>query len=503
MAHDLGTTGNKATLYDASGKLLGSATVNYPISTPKDGWVEQDPDDWWRAVCLSTRELLERSGVAPGAVSAVCFSDQMMGVQLVDKQSNPLRPMITWADTRASLQEARMLSAVPAEEGYRVTGHRLSASYSAAKLLWVKDNEPELYRKAHKTLNAKDYVILKLTGAFVTDYSDASGTNLLDLKKRAWSEDLLGAFEIRADLMPEALPSTAIAGHITPEAARATGLLQGTPVVMGGGDGSCACVGAGVVKAGDAYNIIGTSSWISTAATEPYYDPDMRTFNWVHLDENLFTPCGTMQAAGFSYRWYRDTLGGEEAALAEAAGQDVYDALGALALTSAPGAGNLLYLPYLLGERSPRWNHAARGAFIGLNASTTKADMTRAVLEGVGYNLRVILSILESAVPVERIVMLGGGAKGQAWLQILADIWQRELLVPAYIGEGSSIGAAICGGVGVGVYKDFAQCAGMNPIVRTVKPNPENAGTYERMYNLFEDIYPHMIPIYDMMKQEG
>lgn len=499
VAHDLGTSGNKATLYDLEGNLKGSAVHSYQTFYPHNQWVEQNPQDWWQAVCASTRELLEQTGISNRDVAAVSFSAQMMGCLLVDGQGNPLRPMIIWADTRSGSQEKSMIGAVGMERGYRITGHRLSASYSAAKLLWVKENEPEVYARAAKMIHAKDYIIYRLTGELVSDYSDASGTNLLDIEKKQWSGELIDAFGIRAELLPELHPSTDIAGGITAEAASLTGLLAGTPVVIGGGDGSCACVGAGVVREGKAYNVIGSSSWISTAAAKPYFDPKMRTFNWVHLDPELYTPCGTMQAAGYSYSWYRDVFCGEERRQAAEQGTGVYRIIDEQVLQSPAGANGLLYLPYLLGERSPRWNIDARGAFIGMGISTTKADFARSVLEGVGYNLKVILDILEGYRPMDRVTVIGGGAKGKVWLQILADIWQKTLEVPTYLEEATSMGAAVCAGVGIGAFSDFSVMDRLNRPALEIRPNTEHSETYQRMYQAFQQAYDGLLKTYELL----
>lgn len=499
LAHDVGTSGNKATLYSLEGKLAGSMVAEYPTYYPHDGWVEQDANDWWQAVCSSTKTLLEQSGIKPEQVACISFSAQMMGCLLVDGQGNPLRNMLIWADTRSAAQERFMLERIDMERGYHITGHRLSASYSAAKLLWVKDNQPELYRRAYKMLHAKDYLVYKLTGEFLTDYSDASGTNLLDLERKEWSQELLDAFEIRPELLPELCPSTHVAGGVTAQAAKECGLLEGTPVVLGGGDGSCACVGAGVVSPGKAYNVIGSSSWISMAAEKPYFDPEMRTFNWVHLDENLYTPCGTMQAAGYSYAWFRDTLGGEESAAAKEQGISPYELLNQGAAASAPGANGVLFLPYLLGERSPLWDHNAKGAFIGMGISTKKGDMTRAVLEGVGYNLKIILDILEKYAKIEGVTMIGGGTKGSLWLQILADIWQKPLYVPGYLEEATSMGAAICGGVGIGAYSDFSIAETFTKTQRVIHPNPGLASNYHCTYHHFRKAYDCLKPLYEAM----
>lgn len=501
LAHDLGTSGNKATLYDFDGNLKDSLVCDYPTYYPKEGYVEQNADDWWKAVCDSTKLLLERTGIPASGVACISFSAQMMGCLLVDKDGSPLRNMLIWADTRSSRQEKYMIERVGLQSGYKITGHRLSASYSAAKLLWVRDNQPDIYKKADKMLHAKEYIILKLTGQIVTEYSDASGTNLLDVGKKEWSEDLLREFDIRRSLLPDLHPSAHIAGKVTAEAARQCGLAEGIPVVTGGGDGSCACVGAGVVREGKFYNVVGSSSWISTASSKCYFDPEMRTFNWVHLDENLYTPCGTMQAAGYSYAWFRDTLCGEEAFAGKIAGISPYKLIDKLVEKSPAGANGLLFLPYLLGERSPLWDHMARGAFVGLGISTEKGDIARAVLEGVGFNLKIILDILSKNGTIKEMIMIGGGTKGDTWLQILADIWQKPLNVPQYLEEATSMGAAICGGVGIGVYPDFLVAEKLNKTVKTIEPRKENAGIYDRMYGIFCETYKRLKPVYQSLSE--
>jgi xylulokinase len=501
LAHDLGTSGNKATLLSLDGKLGAGVLYEYPVLYPHPDWVEQDPADLWKAVCVSTRQLLEKTGAGPADVAALSFSGQMMGCLLVDQAGEPLRNLIIWADTRAGAQAAEMEAKLGMDRAYRITGHRISASYSAAKLLWVRDNEPDLYRRARRMLLAKDYIIFKLTGRYVSDYSDAGGTNLFDINTLKWSDEIIQTLGINPDLLPELLPSTAKAGEISPRAAGETGLLAGTPVIVGGGDGSCACAGAGVVSPGNAYCVLGSSSWISLARKEPVFDPLMRTFNWVHLDPSLYTPCGTMQAAGFSYNWYKNTLCQDESAQAARDGGSPYALIDQGALKAEPGAGGLLYLPYLIGERSPRWNLDARGVLAGLSLTSGKGDISRAILEGVGFNLKLILDILEEKEAAGALTVIGGGAKGAVWLQILSDIWQKPLTVPRYTEDATSLGAAVCGGVGIGAFRDFSVIREFNPLTRTITPNRALAARYEKLYAIFNDAYTQLEGVYQSLAE--
>lgn len=476
MAHDLGTSGNKAVLYGLDGELVASSVSGYGTTYLANGRVEQDAEAWWKAVCASTQELLAVSGIDPRRVLCISFSGQMMGCLPVDRQGAPLRQAIIWADTRATVQEARMKATVGEKEIYRMTGHRASASYTAAKWLWVREHEPYVVRHAYKLLQAKDFIVQRMTGRFVTDFSDASGTNLLDIVHKRWSEPLLNAFDIPENLLPELHPSAWIAGKLLPRPAAECGLMPGTPVVLGGGDGSCACVGAGVVAPGRAYHVLGSSSWISTATREPVFDGMMRTFNWVHLDPELYTPCGTMQAAGCSYQWLRELLAAD------------YAIMNREAASSSAGAGGVLFLPYLLGERSPRWDAEVRGSFLGLSQATTLGDMARAVMEGVAMNLKIILDTLSSYTTISELTVIGGGAVTPIWMQILADVWQRRLLLPASPRQATSLGAAVCGGMAIGALPSWEVARQWNRPQSEVRPSAQ-AIVYRELFPIFEEAY--------------
>lgn len=493
LAHDLGTTGNKASLFTPEGRPLASASVPYDTDYPRPGWAEQDPNDWWRAVRDSTQELLQRSGRSPHDVAAVSFSGQMMACLPVDAQGIPLRKAIIWADQRAEVEAATLRERVGPEEIYRITGHRASASYTAAKLLWLRTHIPEVYQSTRAVVQAKDYVAYQLTGVLATDYSDASGTNLFDLRRRAWSRPILQALDLDPTLFPVALPSATIIGGVTAGAAAATGLARGTPVIIGGGDGACATAGAGVVRPGDAYSYLGSSSWIAYVAREPPYDPTQRTFTFAHLDPEYVFPTGTMQSAGGAYDWLARTLHDEPDA-------SRYAELDALAAQVEPGAAGLLFLPYLIGERSPRWNPHARAAFVGLSMAHGRAEMARAVLEGVGYNLRIILDAFRAqGAQIPALRLIGGGARSAVWRQILADIYDLPILRPKLMAEATALGAAVAGGVAVGIYGDYGVAAELVHTEPGERPDPARVARYGRLRAVFEATYAALEPIYDQI----
>jgi len=493
LAHDLGTTGNKATLFNADGGAVASTFEAYETAYPRPNWAEQDADDWRRAVFQGTRRLLAQASVAPRDVAVVSFSGHMQGALLVDREGLPLRPAIIWADQRATSQADRIRQTCGEEPIYRLTGHRVSAAYTAAKVLWVKDNQPDVYRRAYRVLQPKDYAAFLLTGAFATDYSDASGTQVFDLEGRRWAADILHVLGLAPRLFPDAHPSTTVIGQVTTEAA-ASGLLAGTPVVIGGGDGACATVGAGSVQVGDAYTYIGSSAWIALTTRRPIYDPGQRTFTFAHLDPDLYFPIGTMQAAGGAYGWLERLLRGEEG---EAS---LYRAMDAQAATAPAGAGGVLFLPYLLGERCPHWNPLARAAFVGLAMPHGRAELSRAVLEGVAFNLRLILDALRTqGVQVDAMRLIGGGAQSSVWRQILADVYGLPILLPNLTAEATALGAAIAGGVGVGLFPDFTIARSLIPVEEAERPDPAHRQRYDTLYALFQRTYTALEPIFEQL----
>ena len=502
LAHDLGTTGDKASLYTAEGYLRHSTFFGYETQYLFPNWAEQDPKDWWQAVCATTRQLLAEAQVRPGEIACVAFSGQMMGCVAVDEAANPLRNSIIWADQRGVEQAERLAEAVSPERIYQITGHRVSPAYSAAKIMWVRDHQPEIFRQTYKFLHAKDFIVARLTGRFVTDYSDAAGMNLYDLRKWDWSSEILKALDLDPALLPELHSSVDVVGEVTSDAAEATGLVAGTPVVLGGGDGPCAATGAGVVAQGRAYNYLGSSSWIGVLTPEPILDPLMRTFTFPHLIPGMFTPTGTMQSAGGSYQWLRDVVCRAEVQSADRLELTAYELMNAQAQMSEPGAKGLIFLPYLLGERSPRWNPKTRGVLVGLTRRHGRAELIRAVLEGISFNLRIILDAFrEQGAQVEKMWVIGGGARGRLWRQILADMYGLPILKPKLLEEATSLGAALAGGVGVGLFPDFNVVQDLVEIEEVTQPDRRAQARYDELYPIFELCYQSLLPVYDALAE--
>lgn len=501
VAHDLGTSGNKATLFTTEGKLVKAITHRYNTNYFNGNWAEQNPLDWWQAVCKSTKALLKDTNI--DKVEAVSFSGQMMGCVCVDSNGEILRNAIIWADQRSVKEAEELRNKMDEKEFYYIAGHRISPSYSIEKLMWIKNNEPEVFKKVYKMLQAKDYIIYKLTGRFVTDYSDASGTNAFDLNSFQWNKKILSNAGIPEDMLPELYPSTEIIGEIDEQVSEECGLPVGTKVVLGGGDGVCASVGAASIEEGITYNYLGSSSWISLTSKKPIYDEQMRIFNWAHIVPGYIAPTGTMQAAGNSFSWIKETIGDYEDFMAEKNNTDVYEMINNKIKESSIGANNLLFLPYILGERSPRWNENARGSFIGLKMEHNKKDLYRAVVEGVFYNLAIILEIFKEQVEINEINVIGGLAQGDIQRRMMADIYGVDICKLNYLEEATSMGAAVTAGVAIGELSGFEDIHKFIFKEDKISPIRENQLAYKRMKEIFEDSYNALIKVYDSLALEN
>jgi xylulokinase len=487
IAHDLGTTGDKASLHHDDGRLVASVTVPYPAHFAAGGVAEPNPQDWWDDVVSATRELLHRTSTAPAEVAGLVVSGQMMGAVLLDADGEPVRPAIIWADTRSAAQQRELEATLGAEHAYELLGHRLNPTYSVSKIMWVRDNEPDVWTRVRRTCVAKDFIVLRLTGRLATDRSDASGTNAYDQLNGIWSEEVLSAARLDPTLFPEILDSTAIAGTLAASAAEALGLTTGVKVVMGGGDGPMAAVGSGVVSPEDgAYVCLGTSSWISFAADAPLHDPAMRTFTFDNVVPGSFVPTATMQAGGASVQWIAEALSPDPA----------HPETGRLTTEAADGIDteDLYFLPYLLGERSPIWDPDARGAFVGLGRHHTRAHLVRAVLEGTAFNLLTcIQAFRESGAVIDRIDAVGGGAQGDAYLSVLADVWGIPVRRRTVVEEANSLGAAVTAAVGLGL-ADFSAARALSEVTAEFTPDAGRHAAYARRHARFTDAYTALKP---------
>ncbi len=490
VAHDLGTTGNKASLHRDDGAPVASVTVDYPAHFDHDGVAEQDPEDWWQATGEATRLLLQRTGTDPSSVSGIGMSGQMMGAVFLDDALRPVRPAMIWADHRSVPQARHLLDAVGQDAAYAELGHRIHPTYTLAKVMWLRDNEPQAWARTRHVCMAKDFVVARMTGVLETDRSDASGTNAYDQVNHRWSPRMLEAAGIPESLLPPIVASTTVVDGLTPAAAEHLGLRAGTPVVLGGGDGPMAAVGAGVITPHDAaYVSLGSSSWISASSTQPLHDPAKRSMTFDHVVPDHFVPTATMQAGGASLSWVMELFGGDEATYAR-----LLDAA-----NEVPAADeDLFFLPHLMGERSPYWNAAAAGAFVGLQRHHQPAHLVRAVLEGVGFNLRTCKdAFTDNGIPVQSLDVIGGGAQSEVWMQILADVWQVPVRRRSIVADANSLGAAITAAVGLGLVEGFETAHSLSDITATFEPDQSRRDRAQDQHHRFFDAYAHLEPWFD------
>jgi xylulokinase len=488
IAHDLGTTGNKASLHEDDGRIVSSCTITYPVHFTTGGIAEQDPINWWIAVGTATKKLLQDANISPSQITGVGISGQMMGAVLLDQDYQPVRPALIWADYRSSKQTKELIDQLGMPSVYAELGHQLNPTYSITKAMWVRDNEPDNWAKVKHICLAKDFVNYKLTNRLATDPSDASSTNAYDQTTGVWSQRILKAARINPDLLPEILPSTSILGEITKESSLHTGLRVGTPVIVGGGDGPMAAVGAGIISATDgAYVCMGSSSWVSISSDKPLLDQKMRSMTFNHVVPGKFVPTATMQAGGASLQWIAETLIPENI-------PNRYEILLSEAENKNAANEGLYFLPHIMGERSPYWNPDASGAFIGLAKHHNRGLMVRAVLEGVAFNLLTcIQAFSENGTNVEQVDVIGGGAGSALWLQIFADTWGIKVRSRSIVEEANSLGAAVTTLVGLGK-TNFDVAKSLSSITGEFTPTPITHKNYLSQHQIFLRGYQALEP---------
>jgi len=489
ISFDLGTGGNKASLYDAEGNCLANAFVPYSTHYPQVGWHEQQPVDWWNAVVESTRKLLQSSKVEKDTIIALAISGHSLGAVPVDKRGNLLRDATPiWSDIRAQKEAEEFFKKVDADDWYLTTGNGFPAAcYTIFKVMWYKKNEPELWKKVDKILGTKDYINYKLTGKIMTDYSYASGTGIYNLKGWRYEENFISASGIPAEVWPEIIPSTQIVGEILPEAAKALGLGEGVKVVCGGVDNSCMALGAKNIREGRVYTSLGSSAWIAVSSEQPVLDKKLKPYVFAHVLPKMFTSAVSIFSAGSSFAWVKDNLCSDLIEKAEKTCTDVYTLMNREAAKAPVGSNNLLFNPSLAGGTSQDDSVQLRGAYIGLDLKHGRPELIRAAMEGIAMNLRLRLDLLRKYTSLEdEILFVGGGAKSRFYLGIFADVFNTHILKTNIDQDAGALGAAAIAAVGSGLWADFSRIDEIHKVDEQVEPNKENNLTYEKLLPVFD-----------------
>ena len=476
---------------EVSGTVVGSATEEHqPFASPHPGWAEQDPRDWWRACGIAVKKALQKSSVRAEEIACVGFSGQMHGAVLLDSAGEVVRPALIWCDQRTEKQSRDLSEKFGTDRLIQLTCNPPLTNFTLTKLLWVRENEPQLWSRVRHIMLPKDYVRFRLTGDRAIDLADASGTLLLDVAKRAWSAEVLLGTGIEKSFLPALYESPEVCGKLNAEGAAATGLKIGTPVVAGAGDQAAGAIGMGIVRAGVVSATIGTSGVVFAATDRPALDPRGRLHTFCHAIPGRWHVMGVTQAAGLSLRWFRDTFGVSDSA-SEDGDRDPYEFLSEEASSAPSGADGLLWAPYLMGERTPHLDPNARGALVGITPSHRRAHILRAILEGVAFSLKDSFSILEEMkVPVTQIRLGGGGARSPLWRQIQADVYGHEVeLVAAE--EGAAHGAAILAAVGARHFASVDEaCDAVIQVASRVAPDPASSTLLQKNYAKFRRLYP-------------
>lgn len=479
---DLGTSSVKIIIMDQAGKVIESVSKSYDVSYPEAGWAEQNPEDWWKGTKEGIKELLGRGTVKPEEINGLSFSGQMHGLVLLDEKNDVLMPAILWCDQRTQKQCDYLNNEFGQDKLSKYTGNKALTGFTIPKVLWVKENRPEIYSKIAHMMLPKDYISFKLTGSFASDMSDAAGTVMLDVENRKWSKEMLDLLEIDEAVLPKVYESWQVIGKVSEEASKETGLSTKTLVTAGAGDQAAGAVGTGTVDAGILSVALGTSGVVFACDEKFAVDKENRLHSFCHAN-GKWHQMGVMLSAAASLQWWVENVNSDIEG-------DAFEKLLSEAEAAPVGSNRLLFLPYLMGERTPHSDPNAKGSFIGLTITHKRGDMTRAVLEGVCFGLRDSLEILRSLnVEVKEVRVSGGGSKSRIWRQILADTFNLKVSM-INSKEGPAYGAAILAAVGCGVYNSVDEaCHKLINITDTVEPIKENVEKYNRVYNVYSSLY--------------
>ncbi len=497
---DIGTSGTKTVLFDRGGNPISSSTAEYPLYQPEIGWAEQDPQDWWNAVCITINQVIKDSNINPEYISGIGLSGQMHGLVMLDGDGNVLRKSIIWCDQRTAKECVEITEKVGEKRLIDITANPALTGFTASKILWVRNNEPEIYERCRKILLPKDYIRYMLTGEFATEVSDASGMQLLDIKNRCWSKEVLNALDIPIEYLGDVHESIVVSGKVHKKAAEVTGLKENTPVVGGAGDQAAGAIGNGIIKSGQISSTIGTSGVVFAHLDEPIIDEKGRVHTFCHAVPGAWHMMGVTQGAGLSLKWFRDNFCTNEIEVAKGMGIDPYVLMTKEAEKVPAGSRGLIYLPYLMGERTPHLNPKAKGVFFGLSAAHTKNEMLRAVIEGVSYSLLDCMEIIkDTGMNPTNVMVSGGGGKSELWRQILADMFNCKVSTNKS-SEGPALGVALLAGVGTGVYKDIHEACSIAISENSVQfPKEENSLVYKRYYEIYKKIYNDLKGTFELL----
>lgn len=498
LTFDIGTTGNKCSIFDSKGSNLATVTISYKTYYPQPGWAEQDPEDYWNSVISGITLLYKNSPALIGRIAGIGLSGHMNGMLPVDKRGDPVFREIIHSDNRSESICREIREEIPDYEFFQITGNRIDSHLSLSKILWFRREYPELYRKTAFILQSKDFIAGRLTGVYgCTDYSDASLTCLLDINHKTWSDRILTAFNLDLGKLPVLLRSHEKVGGLSVQSAGLLGLPSGLPVFAGGGDASCSARGAGIGDFKTAQNYIGSSSWISLLSPKPLLDRGMRIQNFFDLDGESYNVCGTVQCAGIALDWMIDELGG----IVSGEGRD-YLSIESAAAHSAPGADGIFFLPYLMGERTPHWNQNLKGCFLGLSLSHGRNDMVRSVFEGIAMALRDVLEVFEdNGLPVDTLSLTGGGAVSLFWNQMMSDIYNKPVKVPLNPKQATSLGAAISVAVGLEIFPSYTEAVKQISFERVLEPQKGVSTQYEVMFSVYRSLYQPVASLCDSISE--
>ena len=494
---DIGTSACKVAVFEKSGTVVAAANGDYPVYYPKEGWAEQDPEEWWSAVCQAVKKVIEKAGIQPEEIAGIGIDGQSWSAIAMDKDGNVLTNTPIWMDTRAQSICDRLNEEIGADKIFEVSGNSLQPSYTTAKILWYKENLPEVYAKIDKILQSNSYIAYKLTGVMSQDVSQGYGLHCFDMRKAAWDEEMCKKLGIPMGFLPEICDCDHVVGTVTEKAAEESGLAVGTPVVAGGLDAACGTLGAGVIHPGETQEQGGQAGGMSICMDE--YKADPRLILGYHVVPGQWLLQGGTTGGGGVMRWFEREFADYERSVAEEKGSSL-DQLNEIAEKIAPGSDGVVFLPYMSGERSPIWNPNAKGVFYGLDFAKTKAHMVRACMEGVALSLKHNLEVAkEAGADVEVLRAMGGSANSLLWTQIKSDITGKPIVVPSS-DTATTLGAAILAGIGVGMYQDYDEAIRLTvKETRRHEPNPDNRAVYEKTYKTYLNLYKSLEP---MMRNE-